>query len=209
MTLATEARAAYAAQQADQERLRAEREDRERAKRRDWFETILARVGHLDADVNEDGAGPYTVEDNGELGTFQLRVGRGKGSIDVNTLLVVRPCVTCEEDIEERLWETYPDGFLPALGRILQEVPVHVPHCPRDLDEDGLPIPPPDAEGHPVIPIGGGPTNAKDRALFATLDEAEQRAAAANAAALYDGTRTVAACWKLALLPFRREGATR
>lgn len=156
-SLAQQARAAAAEQQADQERLRQERENEKRAKALSWFETVLGRV-YPEAEIHEDGAGPYTVEDNGELGTFQLRVGVERPGTwnESRTLLVVRPCVTCDEDIAERLWELYPDGFLPALGRILQEVPIHVPYCPRDLDEDGLPIPPADAEGHPVAPIFDG-----------------------------------------------------
>jgi len=43
------------------------------------------------------------------------------------------------------------------------------------------------------------PTNAQDRARFATLTESAQVAVCERSAALYDGTRTVAACWKTAL----------
>lgn len=43
------------------------------------------------------------------------------------------------------------------------------------------------------------PTNKKDRARFASLTEAAQVEVSERSAALYDGTHTVAACWKLAL----------
>lgn len=52
--------------------------------------------------------------------------------------------------------------------------------------------------------LGGGPTNTKDRAIFADLSPAEQVRIAERAEALYDGSRTVAACWKQALS--EREG---
>lgn len=43
------------------------------------------------------------------------------------------------------------------------------------------------------------PTNKTDRRRFASLTIAAQTAVIVRSAALYDGTNTVAACWKLAL----------
>jgi hypothetical protein len=47
--------------------------------------------------------------------------------------------------------------------------------------------------------LGGGPTNQRDRDRFANFDAERQQTAADIAFRLYDGTRTVATCWKLAL----------
>lgn len=43
------------------------------------------------------------------------------------------------------------------------------------------------------------PGNKRDRARFDALPEWEQDVARGVAGRLYDGTRTLAACWKLAL----------
>jgi hypothetical protein len=43
------------------------------------------------------------------------------------------------------------------------------------------------------------PGNRRDRERFAALTEWEQDVVRATAARLYDGTRTVARCWSLAL----------
>lgn len=43
------------------------------------------------------------------------------------------------------------------------------------------------------------PTNKSDRARFAALTDAARIVVTERSAALYDGTHTVAACWKLAL----------
>lgn len=43
------------------------------------------------------------------------------------------------------------------------------------------------------------PTNKSDRARFASLTESVQAKVVERSAALYDGTHTVAACWKIAL----------
>lgn len=56
--------------------------------------------------------------------------------------------------------------------------------------------------------LGGGPTNARDRATFATLSAADQDRIAARARELYDGSRTVAACWKQAIGEARSGGRT-
>lgn len=45
----------------------------------------------------------------------------------------------------------------------------------------------------------GDPTNRRDRALFAGLSESRQREVRELAASLYDGSRTIARCWKEAL----------
>jgi hypothetical protein len=41
--------------------------------------------------------------------------------------------------------------------------------------------------------------NKRDRARLAALNDADQRIASYTAEKLYDGTRTVARCWSLAL----------
>lgn len=58
--------------------------------------------------------------------------------------------------------------------------------------------------------LGGGPTREADRRYFATLTEADRNRIARAAAALYDGSRTVGACWKEAMLQHHlSEEATR
>lgn len=47
------------------------------------------------------------------------------------------------------------------------------------------------------------PTNRKDRAVFAAMTPEQQDDVRATSALLYDGTRTVAACWHAALLQVR------
>jgi hypothetical protein len=47
--------------------------------------------------------------------------------------------------------------------------------------------------------LGGGPGNKRDRERFANLDPTLQVLAGEIAFRLYDGTRTVARCWSLAL----------
>lgn len=47
--------------------------------------------------------------------------------------------------------------------------------------------------------LGGGPTNKHDRKLFAEFTPEVQERIAARVDALYDGTRTVARCWRTAL----------
>lgn len=47
--------------------------------------------------------------------------------------------------------------------------------------------------------LAGGPGNKRDRARLAALNDADQQVANYTAEKLYDGTRTVARCWKLAL----------
>jgi len=62
------------------------------------------------------------------------------------------------------------------------------------------------------MPAGTGrtePTNAKGRALFATLSPEARDRVRARADELYDGTRTVAQCWKEALAEAARPASTR
>lgn len=46
---------------------------------------------------------------------------------------------------------------------------------------------------------GSKPTNKKDIARFERLSPQQKREVMARASELYDGTRTVARCWKIAL----------
>lgn len=130
--------AAYVTQKrADQEQEANEQRYRERQRALDDFARVVAKIDP-DADVHQDGAGPYVVYPGYQLRWRPRQTDGATFGLGAIKLLVVRPCVKCGEDVEEAIADTYDEGaLLWGLGTKLENEATHGLHCPRDYDEDG------------------------------------------------------------------------